>query len=85
MTKRVRRSPLLKESGPYMVGSKANGEIYISPAWPQCPKYTVEDGGGPGLFSRLRLAADIAEFLNAPYTQEERDATHAGHGDHEYV
>ena len=55
----------IKESGPYRAASNADGTILIIPAWPQFSKYNPEEGGGPGLFSRIALAKDIEELLNA--------------------
>jgi hypothetical protein len=59
-----RRSRLIRESGPYRVESCADGTLRVEPDWPQFPKYTDEEGGGPGLFSRMNLAGDIERFLN---------------------
>jgi hypothetical protein len=61
---RARRTALLKLSGPYEVKSLANGELRVSPAWSQFRPYTEADGGGPGMSSRLALAADVQDFLN---------------------
>lgn len=55
---------LIRQSGPYEAVSRADGTILIRPAWPQFPPYTEEDGGGPGLFSRMSLAEEIQRVLN---------------------
>lgn len=69
--RRVRRTALMRDSGPYEVKSLANGNMRITPSWPQFPAFTEEAGGGPGLRSRLSLAADLARWLNAPYYDAE--------------
>ncbi len=60
----ARRTKFIKESGPYKVTSFTNGKITIEPDWTQFPKWNEEDGGGPGVISRMRLAREIEEFLN---------------------
>lgn len=62
--KRARRTALMQQSGPYVVKSLANGELRVTPAWAQFRPYTEADGGGPGMGSRLALAADVQDFLN---------------------
>lgn len=64
---RARRTALMRQSGPYQVESTIGGQLVIVPKWSQVPVWTEEDGGGPGLFSRLALAADLQAWLNAPY------------------
>ena len=64
----MRRPASVKKSGPYVVKSAADGSLLVTPAWPQFRPYDDEDGGGPGLGSRLQLAADLQAWLN-----EERD------------
>lgn len=63
----MRRPSLVRRSGPYRVISLSDGKLQLTPAWPQFPKWTPEDGGGPGLLSRLGLADDLERWLNAPY------------------
>ena len=57
-------SPTIKEAGPYKAVSLANGQIRITPAWPEFPPYNEDDGGGPGVLSRLALAGAIEALLN---------------------
>ena len=66
-----RRTTLALVSGPYTVKSCADGTLVVTPAWPQFPKWTEEDGGGPGWATRLTLAADLERWLNAPYRERE--------------
>ena len=61
----MRRPASLRNAGPYVVKSCADGTLIVTPDWPRFPKYTDEDGGGPGLFSRLALAHDLEAWLNA--------------------
>ena len=63
----VRRSKLLREAGPYRVESLASGILVVTPRWPQFRAYTEDDGGGPGVFSRLQVADDLERWLNSPY------------------
>lgn len=63
MTMRVRRTALIKRSGPYEVSSRVDGVIMIKPRWQQ----SEEEGGGPGLLSRIALAENIERWLNATY------------------
>lgn len=64
----ARRTKLIKESGPYRVRSMASGKLRIYPSWNQFPQYSDEDGdedgGGPGVISRMQLAREIEAFLN---------------------
>ena len=59
-----RRTKLLRESGPYTVYSLSNGSVQIIPCWYQFPPYDPENGGGPGVVSRVALAKDIERLLN---------------------
>lgn len=61
----MKPSKLIRESGPYTVISRPNGELSIMPKWPQFPEYNDEDGGGPGINTRFNLAHDIEELLNS--------------------
>ena len=63
---KARRSALMKRAGPYLVTSNFNGMLTIYPEWPDTYNYE-EDWGGPGIFSRAGLAADLQNWLNAPY------------------
>lgn len=65
----MRRPSFIKHSGPYKVVSLANGLLEVTPAWPQFPKWTEENGGGPGLLSRLALAEDLERWLNASFKE----------------
>lgn len=62
-----RRPSFVTKCGPYVVRSCADGSLEVTPSWPQFPPYNDEDGGGPGLFSRVHLAAELQAWLNAPY------------------
>lgn len=55
---------LVNASGPYRVLSLANGQLLVTPTWPQFKTYTDEDGGGPGVLSRLELAESVERLLN---------------------
>ena len=44
------------------VDSCADGSMRITPVWRGVREYTEEDGGGPGLLSRLQ-AAGLLEIL----------------------
>lgn len=65
----MRRPTIVKKSGPYKVQSCADGSLTVVPTWPQFGTYTPENGGGPGVFSRLWLAGDLARWLNAPFKE----------------
>ena len=67
----ARRTKFMKDSGPYRVLSCANGDLKVVPAWKQFPPWNKVDGGGPCLFSRLRLVADVEDFMNVA-TQNEK-------------
>ena len=60
----MRRPTAVKNAGPYTVDSRADGAMVVSPAWPQFPKWTPEDGGGPGVTSRVFLASELERWLN---------------------
>ena len=57
----------MRRAGPYVVKSRANGTLEVTPRWPDFPVYNDDDGGGPGLFSRMQLAHDLEAWLNAIY------------------
>lgn len=63
MRRRYPRPPLLRQSGPYTVVSLSGGTLTIIPAWPRFGPHT-EEGGGPGLFSRMALAKAVEALLN---------------------
>ena len=60
----MRKYKIVGEAGPYRVESCADGTLRIYPEWPALPKWNEQDGGGPGLGSRMELAARIEEMLN---------------------
>lgn len=66
----MKLSTHIRESGPYRVQSLSDGSLRITPAWPQFPEYTDEDGGGPGLLSRMALAGDISKLLNGEANED---------------
>ena len=59
-TKRVRRTGLMKRSGPYKVTSFTDGTMKIEPAW-NVP-------GEDGIMARMALAGHIEDFLNVGTT-----------------
>ena len=63
----VRRPRAVRRAGPYVVESLADGGLIVTPAWPAFRPWTPEEGGGPGVFSRLDLAGELQRWLNAPY------------------
>ena len=75
----MRRSRLLRGSGPYRVVSysqNGDGQVYavVHPAYPRYGSDWAEaraqgQGGGPGIFTAMAFARDLQEFLNAPYAQ----------------
>ena len=73
----ARRTKFMKESGPYRVLSCADGSLRVTPEWPQDPPWSEDEGGGPGLFSRLQLAAEIEEFLNVGTRVEAKEKSRA--------
>lgn len=79
MGKRVRRTALMRQAGPYVVKSHVNGVLAVYPQWaelygkPSWMRETEEDrmeAGGPGIFSRMGIADDIQRFLNQPFSDE---------------
>ncbi len=60
----MRRPKIVKDSGRYRVNSRADGSLVVRPEWPQFPPWTEEDGGGPGLISRVLLAERLERWLN---------------------
>ena len=60
----MRKPTIVTKSGPYKVKSLASGVLKVEPTWPQFPVWTEEDGGGPGMGSRMALAADLERWLN---------------------
>lgn len=70
----MRRPSWLRKSGPFKCTSFANGLIEVKPAWSQYDiEWTADGGGGPGFAGRMRLAADLERWLNAPFTGNEVD------------
>jgi len=63
----------VKKSGPYKVTSQLDGTLIVYPAWHQFLEWRPETGGGPGLFSRLALAAELQEWLNNVYSEVEAE------------
>ena len=66
----MKRPRIVKDSGPYRVESLANGQLTVSPAWPQFRPWNEDEGGGPGPMSRMDLAGELQRWLNAPYEEE---------------
>ncbi len=64
MTRTVRRPRSVREAGPYKVHSCSDGTLTIEPAWPKFRPWTAEEGGGPGVYSRMVLAVDLQAWLN---------------------
>ena len=65
----MRRTKLLKESGPYQAWSQANGRITVVPSYPQIPMN--ENARIPGVTARMSLASAIERLLNGGKTWEE--------------
>lgn len=55
---------ILAASGGYKASSRADGTILVEPEWPQFPKWDEDEGGGPGVMSRLSVAECIEKLLN---------------------
>lgn len=60
-----KRSELKKMWLRVEVSSCADGTMKIEPEWRGVRKYTPEDGGGPGLLSRLSAAQWCQSLINA--------------------
>ncbi len=45
--------------------SLANGHITVAPKWRGVREYTLEEGGGPGLFTRMAGAKRLERLINA--------------------
>ena len=45
--------------------SCANGDIIVHPEWPGITPYNEEDGGGPGLFTRVAGSARLIKLFKA--------------------
>ena len=64
----MRRATIIRHSGPFICESLVNGHILIKPAWSQYERvWNLEEGGGPGIFTRMELARCLQHWLNAPY------------------
>ena len=64
----MRRPSVVRQSGPFFCQSLANGHILIKPAWSQYERvWSLQEGGGPGIFTRMELARTLQHWLNAPY------------------
>ena len=55
---------IIKEAGPYVVNSCADGTLKVYPKWPTLDPYNPPEGGGPGLGDRMELAARLEQLLN---------------------
>lgn len=62
--KRGRRTPLQVDWKSVECISLANGNIIVVPTW-HGPKWTPEDGGGPGVFTRVGAARRLQRLINA--------------------
>ena len=60
----VRRPSAVRKAGPYKVSSCSDGSLSVTPTWPDFPVWNADEGGGPGLFSRLHLAGELERWLN---------------------
>ena len=67
----ARRTDLLRREGPFWVTSLVNGTLVVYPAWAFCGRWEVEEGGGPGIFTRMELALEVQAFLNGRSKKEE--------------
>ena len=64
----MRRPSLIQQSGPFTCESLVNGHILVKPAWSEYARvWSLEEGGGPGIFTRIELARALQGWLNAPY------------------
>ena len=74
--KRKRRTTTMREAGPYKVVSMADGTLRVHPewsgadwpgrpAWMRLTEPERSEGGGPGILSRMRLAEELQDWLNA--------------------
>lgn len=55
----MRKSLLIKQSGPYKVESRVDGSLIVTPMWAQYQPFTPEEGGGPG--------PDVAPISRSPH------------------
>lgn len=60
----MRRSAVQVMFDSVKVESLANGDLRVTPVWRGCRPYTPEEGGGPGIFSRIVGAARLEQFIN---------------------
>ncbi len=65
----MRRTKLIKDSGPYHAWSQANGRVTVVPSYPMIP--LIENARIPGVTERLALAKDIERLLNGGKSYEE--------------
>ena len=57
----------------FKVDSRSDGTFIIRPDW-KGPKWTPEDGGGPGVLTRLATARIISKILNRRVKPTKREA-----------
>ena len=50
--------------GPFECESRADGTVLVKPSWSAWPPYSEDDGGGPGVGSRMGFAMALQNFLN---------------------
>ena len=62
MTKR--EAAVLPDWSSVRVKSCADGSMSVIPQWRGIKKWTPEDGGGPGLGTRLAAASILEKYLN---------------------
>ena len=68
----MKRPAFLKKSGPFVCVSQLNGYILVKPSWKnKGAVWNLEEGGGPGMFSRMDLATYLQDFLNQGYSAEQ--------------
>ena len=81
--RRVRRTAVMRDAGPFKVQSHLGGTLHVFPSWsglygkPGWRRRTDKDeatAGGPGFFSRMGLAEHVERFLNGPYEAAAIDA-----------
>ena len=60
----MRRKISVSQNGPYHVESCADGTLIVYPAWTREGNWDLEQGGGPGITSRMHLAGCVEELLN---------------------
>ncbi len=73
----MRKPSWVRKSGPFECISYVNGYIMVKPSWPQYGAvWEMDKGGGPGIFGRMGLAANLEKWLNSCYSDAEIAEAH---------